>query len=100
MIKVIDAILSINPSAGVQVYDNSLDRISWDEGTSKIPKEDIQAEMGRLEKEYDAQAYARARKSLYPDIGDQLDMQYWDQLNGTTTWKDAIAKVKSDNPKP
>jgi hypothetical protein len=28
-----------------------------------------------------------------------MDMQYHDQLDGTTTWKDAIAKVKSDNPK-
>ena len=36
----------------------------------------------------------------YPSIGDQLDMQYWDKKNGTTTWVDAIAKVKSDNPKP
>jgi hypothetical protein len=32
-------------------------------------------------------------------IGEQLDMQYWDSVNGTTTWKDAVAKVKSDNPK-
>ena len=37
---------------------------------------------------------------VYPSIGDQLDMQYWDQVNGTTKWKEAIAKVKSDNPKP
>jgi hypothetical protein len=36
----------------------------------------------------------------YPSIGDQLDMQYWDKKNGTTTWVDAISKVKSDNPKP
>ena len=41
--------------------------------------------------------YQRDRQ--YPSIGDQLDMQYHDQLDGTTTWKDAIAKVKSDNPK-
>jgi len=27
-------------------------------------------------------------------------MQYWDKKNGTTTWVDAVAKVKSDNPKP
>ena len=26
-------------------------------------------------------------------------MQYWDKVNGTTTWQTAIAKVKSDNPK-
>ena len=36
----------------------------------------------------------------YPSIQDQLDMQYWDAVNGTTTWKDAIAQVKADNPKP
>jgi len=36
----------------------------------------------------------------YPSIGEQLDMQYWDAVNGTTTGKDAIAQVKADNPKP
>ena len=36
----------------------------------------------------------------YPSISEQLDMQYWDAVNGTTTWKDAIAQVKADNPKP
>ena len=46
---------------------------------------------------YDAQEYARNRQ--YPSIGDQMDMQYHDLLNSTTTWKDAIAKVKADNPK-
>ena len=44
--------------------------------------------------------YIAARQAAYPSTGDQLDMQYWDAVNGTTTWKDAIAKVKSDNPKP
>jgi len=24
---------------------------------------------------------------------------YWDNVNSTTTWKDHVAKVKSDNPK-
>ena len=46
-----------------------------------------------------ANQYQRDRKESYPAIADQLDMQYHDQLNGTTTWKDAIAKVKSDYPK-
>jgi len=44
--------------------------------------------------------YVQARQEAYPSVGDQLDMQYWDAVNGTTTWKDAVAKVKSDNPKP
>jgi len=44
--------------------------------------------------------YVQARQDAYGFIGDQLDMQYKDLVNGTTTWKDHIAKVKSDNPKP
>jgi len=40
------------------------------------------------------------RQEAYDSTGNQLDMQYKDLLNGTTTWKDHIAKVKSDNPKP
>ena len=44
--------------------------------------------------------YIEARQEAYGDLGSQLDMMYWDQVNGTTTWKDHIAKVKSDNPKP
>ena len=44
--------------------------------------------------------YIQARQEAYGSIGDQLDMQYKDAVDGTTTWKDHIAKVKSDNPKP
>ena len=44
--------------------------------------------------------YIQARQEAYGSIADQLDMQYWDAVNDTTTWKDHIAKVKSDNPKP
>ena len=44
--------------------------------------------------------YKKARQEAYPSVGDQLDMLYWDKVNDTTTWKDAIADVKSDNPKP
>ena len=44
--------------------------------------------------------YIQARQKAYGSIGDQLDMQYKDLVDGTTTWKDHIATVKSDNPKP
>jgi len=56
----------------------------------------------RAAERYDQQenGYKEARKSAYGSIEDQLDMQYWDSVNGTTTWKDHIAQVKSDNPKP
>ena len=35
-----------------------------------------------------------ARRTAYGPIEDQLDMQYKDKLNGTTTWEDHIAEVK------
>ena len=41
-----------------------------------------------------------ARRTAYGDLGSQLDMQYHDAVDGTTTWKDHVAKVKSDNPIP
>jgi hypothetical protein len=44
--------------------------------------------------------YIQARQEAYGSIADQLDMQYWDAVNDTTIWKDHIAKVKADNPKP
>ena len=44
--------------------------------------------------------YAQYRADAYPSIGDQLDMQYHDGVNGTTTWADAIAAVKTKYAKP
>jgi len=41
-----------------------------------------------------------ARRTAYGDLGSQLDMQYWDNVNGTTTWKDHVAAVKTANPIP
>ena len=38
--------------------------------------------------------------TIYASIGDQLDMQYKDAVNGTTTWKDHVAAVKAKYPKP
>ena len=50
--------------------------------------------------EVEANAWKGARIAAYPSWQDQLDMQYHDAVDGTTTWEDAIAKVKEDNPKP
>ena len=47
-----------------------------------------------------ANEYKQKRQAEYPDWQTQMDQQYWDSVNGTTTWKDAIAKIKSDYPKP
>ena len=93
------AIFKINPNAEFTYQDNDIDSIQWLNGTTPIPKADIEAKMVEVQAEYDANQYQRDRATAYPTIQEQLDMQYWDKVNGTTNWEDAIAKVKSDNPK-
>ena len=44
--------------------------------------------------------YKDDRCKAYGDIGDQLDMQYWDKVNDTTVWADHVAAVKAAHPKP
>ena len=61
---------------------------------------DWTAEENAAHAEADANAWKGARVAAYPSTGDQFDMQYHDSVDGTTTWADAIAQVKTDNPKP
>ena len=73
-----------------EVYSN----LKLNDDTATMPtEEEINAKIAELQVIED-------RKLAYGSISDQLDMQYWDSVNGTTTWKDHIAQVKSDNPKP
>ncbi len=44
-------------------------------------------------------SYAQLRSEEYPSYQDQLDMQYHDQVDGTTTWKDTIQAIKDKYPK-
>ena len=98
---IIDAIKAINSNAEATVYGTDIDTctINWNDGTTPISKEDIKTKIAELQTAYDAKQYQRDRATEYPSIQEQMDMQYHDTVNGTTTWKDAIAKVKSDNPK-
>ena len=98
---IIKAILKINPNAIVTVSGTDIDtcEITWHNGTTPISVADIEAKVAELQTAYDNNAYQRTRAKEYPSLQDQMDLQYKDLLNGTTTWKDAIAKVKTDNPK-
>jgi len=44
--------------------------------------------------------YTEDRQQAYASIEEQLDMQYWDRVNGTDTWKQHIDAVKTAHPKP
>jgi hypothetical protein len=93
------AILKINPSAEFSVNADDINQITWLNGTTPISKADIEVKMVELQAEYDANQYQRDRAEEYPSIQDQLDMQYWDKVNGTNTWQDVINAVKNKYPK-
>jgi len=77
------------------IVENRVERLPTEAEQQLIDDETL-----RLETEQAANVYKKLRATEYPSIQDQLDMQYWDSVNGTTTWATAIAKVKTDNPKP
>ena len=92
-----DAIIKAYPEA-IRI-DDSTGAIDASGNSVSLDQSKIDAARATLDAEYAALEYSRKRVEQYASIQDQLDMQYWDSVNGTTTWKDHIAKVKSDNPK-
>ena len=59
----------------------------------------VSAKKAELQTDYDNKQYQRDRADAYPSIQDQLDMQYHDAVDSTTTWKDVINAIKSKYPK-
>jgi hypothetical protein len=96
------AISKINSDAQASMSgDNisALDTIQWHNGTPPIAKELILAKVAELQAEYEANQYQRDRAKSYPSIKDQLDLQYWDKINNTNNWEEAINAVKNKYPK-
>ena len=96
------AIIALDPSATISVVGEDYDQITWGErGNSLgITIDQIKEKQVELKAEYDSKEYSRNRATAYASTGDQLDMQYWDSVNDTTTWKDHVASVKTQFPKP
>ena len=94
-----EAILKINPNAQVSVNDDDINQITWHNGTTPIPANEILAKQQELITEYNSNKYQRDRAKDYPSIQEQLDMQYWDKINGTNKWQQAINAVKQKYPK-
>jgi hypothetical protein len=99
MTNIINSIVAINPTAQVSVSADDINQITWHNGTTPIPANEILAKQQELITEYNSNKYQRDRAKDYPSIQDQLDMQYWDKINGTNKWQQAINAVKQKYPK-
>ena len=95
---IIEAILKINPNAEVTVRGDDINTCTfeWINGTTPIPKADIEAKMVEVQAEYDANQYQRDREKEYPSIAEQLDDLYHNGIDG---WKATIKTTKDKYPK-
>ena len=75
------------------------------DGGRQVPLSEKEKSFRKTEEEIDAKKqqsveYIDKRLADYGSVGDQLDMQYFDLVNGTSKWQEYIADIKSRNPKP
>jgi hypothetical protein len=93
----VDAIRSLVPTFQGAITGGV---ITWHVPTvAPVTQDQIDAELVRLQAAYDTKEYQRLRADAYPPIVDQLDMQYWDHVNGTVNWETAVATIKAKYPK-
>jgi len=91
MITTADALVSLKPKAEWVLHG---DVLTWLDAVQTEPtQEEIDAEVIRLQAEYDSQEYARDRATEYPEIKDQLDM-LWHAID-TGDWTAAKVKLTS-----
>jgi len=97
MIDTITAIHSLVLNAEFTTTNGEID--TWHSTDITQPTDaEIQAEVTRLQTEYDSLAYARSRKEEYDKLP-QFEMQFDDQRDGTSTWVDSINEIKERFPK-
>tara|TARA_Y100000590_G_scaffold5929_1_gene7915 strand:- start:3480 stop:3773 length:294 start_codon:yes stop_codon:yes gene_type:complete len=96
MITIADAIKSLVPTAIFSIIGDDYKGIDWQCDDKKPTNAEVDAEIKKLQAEYDANEYQRSRASEYPSIPDQLDEIYH---NGVDSWKAVIKKTKDKYPK-
>ena len=64
------AIKKINPNAEFRYTEDDINTIEWLNGTTPIPKADIEAKMVEVKADYDAEEWKRNRQAEYPSHED------------------------------
>jgi len=97
----IDAIRSLRPDSEWVLRGDVLE---WMDSTQTEPTEaEIQAEIVRLQADYDSKQYQRNRQPEYPSLATFADAYYWAQKGDNTKMDEYVAScdaVKAKYPKP
>jgi len=100
---IIHAVHSLRPGASWFINGDTYEGLQWLEkpvregGQKKPTQEEVEAEVARLQQEWENNQYQRDRVKEYPSIQDQLDTLYHQGYDG---WKAMVNEVKNKYPKP
>ena len=90
------AILSL-VGGNLKTSGDNHEKVFYLDGQKPPSDEEIDAEVKRLQDEYDAQEYARNRADAYPSFAEQFDLLYH---KGVTGLKAELKKTKDKYPNP
>ena len=94
MITIANALKSLHPDCEFITIG---DEITWlSKNITQPSQAEINAEIARLQAEYDAKQYQRDRAAEYPSFADQFDTLYH---GGYDAWKAQIDAIKAKYPK-
>tara|TARA_B100001559_G_C16495082_1_gene620319 strand:+ start:864 stop:1193 length:330 start_codon:yes stop_codon:yes gene_type:complete len=91
-------VVSIDDSAGA--FDADGNSVTLDQSKIDAARTSLNTAAAAILYRSQRTGAAGTTDTIYASVGDQLDMQYKDAVNGTTTWKDHVAAVKAKYPKP
>ena len=91
-------IVSIDDTAGA--FDADGNSVTLDQSKIDAARTSLNTAAAAILYRSQRTGAAGTTDTIYASVGDQLDMQYKDAVNGTTTWKDHVAAVKAKYPKP
>ena len=100
------AILSLRPGAIWSLDGDTYDGLQWLEkpvyegGQKKPTKAEVEAEVARLQKEWENTEYKRLRAKEYPDVKEYLDGLVKGDTEQMQAYIDACLAVKAKYPKP
>lgn len=100
---IVTALNTLVPGCQYVLRGHGYEDIEWStQNTVPMPvREVLEAKVQEvIQQERARNSYVPQRIQAYPSIQQQLDMLYWDQVNGTHVWRDTIHNIKEQYPKP
>jgi len=100
------AVLSLRPGAQWYIDGDDyeglqwLEKPVWEGGQKKPTKAEVEAEVARLQKEWEDTEYQRLRAKEYPDVKEYLDGLVKGDTEQMQAYIDACLAVKAKYPKP